>query len=340
MQDSRYSGMGFNSNTTTEKRWDADIAWFEAKPNVWQQFRIVGPAFMVAQNWFTTTKGKKFALFSRSWDPFTRSFSKQDQDPIFQIFGNPFDSSDERIKGLAPRTTVLVEAFVRPTVGLASGGELRPMRLPSSVFKAIAKSMELNFITDANGQPMVDANGQPMVADPTDPDYGYDIMLNYNPSANGSEKYTVQPGSKSRLTDQERARMMTLTDWATIVKVPTENQVKEALSRNGYMSLATNNNFGMVSEVSNAQSVGLGHQPPLTMGAPAPQAFAPAPMAPAPAQAFAPAPAPMGAPAPMAPAPQAFAPAPAPAPMGAPAPMAPAPAPQAFAPAPAPAPVK
>ena len=335
--DQRYNGMGFGSNTTSEAKWDAAIQWYDLKPGMWNQIRIIGPIFIVAQNWFTTPKGKKFALFSRAWDPFTRSYANQADDPIYQIFGNPYDSTDERIKGIAPRQTAFAQAFIRPTAGLANGGELKPMRIPSSVVNGIRKVMELNFVTNPDGSPVINEEGKPTIADPTDADFGIDILVHYDPSKQGSEKYTVQSGGRSVLSAHERTLYSSLIDWATIVKQPTENQVKEALSKNGYMSLASNA-FGKVADVGGAVAT-----PPM-MQAPAPMAAPMAPMAPAapmappmqaPQQSFAPA-----APAPMAPpmqapvAPQAvqpgmpMAPPPmqaAPAPMAPPMPMAPAP---------------
>lgn len=315
MLDQRYQGMGFGTSSTSEAKWDASIAWYDLKPGIWNQIRIIGPIFIVAQNWFTTPKGKKFALFSRAWDPFTRSYANQSDDPIYQIFGNPFDSSDERIKGIAPRQTALVQAIIRPMTGVAQGGELKPMRIPSSVVNGIRKAMELNFIQQADGTMLMGEDGKPVIADPTDPDYGFDILIHYDPSKSGSDKYTVQSGAKSRLTDAERNMYHSLIDWATIVKTPSENQVKEALTKNGYMSLSSNT-FGKVAEVG--QSV------VAPMAAPAPMTAVPtpmtAPMAPA---------APMAAPqyqaqgfaAPVPPSPMAAAPAP----MAAPMPMAPSP---------------
>lgn len=327
MQDNRYSGMGFGSTNNSEAKWDANIPWYDLKPAVWNQLRVVGPIYIVAQNWFTTPKGKKFALFSRAWDPFTRSYDKQDQDPIFTIFGNPYDSTDEKIKGIAPRQTAFVEAFVRPTVGLANGGELKPLRLPISVINGIRKIMDLNFVLNPDGTVFVDEAGKPVVADPTDQNHGYDVMVFYDPSKQGSDKYTIQSGPRSRLVEGEITQTNSLRDWSNIIKVPTENQVKEALSKNGYMSLA-NNSFGQMSEIGSSSS-GQVVAPPAFAAAPAPMAAPMAPVTPpapayvAPTQGFnAPAaPVPM---APMAPpAPTAFA-APA-APMAPPAPMAPNP---------------
>lgn len=333
MHDQRYQGMGFGSNTVAEARWDANIQWYELKPGVWNQIRIIGPIFIVAQNWFTTPKGKKFALFSRAWDPFKRSYCNQEIDPIYQIFGNPFDSMDERIKGISPRQTALVQAFIRPTAGLASGGDLKPMRLPSSVVNGIRKVMELNFVTNPDNTPVFGEDGKPIVADPTDADFGIDILIHYDPSKQGSEKYTVQANVRSPLTAQERVMYPSLIDWANIIKVPTENQVKEALSKNGYMSLASNS-FGKVADISSSNAV---VAPPTMQVAPPPmQAPMAPPAAPQYAQPAAPmAPPPMQAPQyapPMAPPPMQAAPAPmappiAPPPMQAPIapPMAPSP---------------
>lgn len=326
MQDQRYQGMGFGSNTTSEAKWDAAIQWYDLKPGMWNQIRIIGPIFIVAQNWFTTPKGKKFALFSRAWDPFTRSYANQADDPIFQIFGNPYDSTDERIKGIAPRQTAFAQAFIRPTAGLANGGELKPMRIPSSVVNGIRKVMELNFVTNQDGSPALNEEGKPIIADPTDADFGIDILVHYDPSKQGSEKYTVQSGGRSVLSAHERALYSSLIDWANIVKQPSENQVKEALSKNGYMSLASNA-FGKVSDVGAASAVAtlpmMATPAPMSAAmpaAPAPAATMAPPTMQAPQQLFAAAP-----PAPMAPPvaqPGMMAP---PAPMAPPMPSAPAP---------------
>ena len=80
LMDSRYSNMGISGGGfTAQERWDAKIPWYELKAG-WNQIRIYGPVFIVAQNWFTTLKGKKFAQFSLAWDPFERAYSKTDQD--------------------------------------------------------------------------------------------------------------------------------------------------------------------------------------------------------------------------------------------------------------------
>lgn len=312
MQDNRYQNMGFGSNSQSEARWDAQIQWYELKPGVWNQIRVIGPIFIVAQNWFTTLKGKKFPLFSIAWDSFTRSYDHQADDPIYQIFGNPYDSLDEKIKGIAPRQTAFAQAIIRPTAGLANGGELKPMRIPTSVVNGIRKAMELNFITNPDGSPIIGEDGKPVIGDPTDQVYGIDILIHYDPSKQGSEKYSVQSGGRSPLKENEKAMYSSLIDWANIVKKPTPNQVKEALSKNGYMSLS-NNTFGQVSDIGGATAT----PPQMPMQAPAPMApQMQAPMAP---------PAPMPMQAPMAPpAPMPMAP-----PMQAPAPMQAPPAPMA-----------
>jgi hypothetical protein len=280
MMDNRYSNMGISGGGfQKEERWDSKIQWYELKPGTWNQIRIYGPVFIVAQNWFTTLKGKKFALFSLAWDPFERSYSKQDQDPIWQFFGNPFEHEDEKIKAIAPRQQAFVQAFIRPTVGVAQGGDFRPLRLPISVINGIRKASELNFKMDANGQVVIGQDGKPEIADPTDPHYGLDILVYYDPSKNGSEKYSVQLGGKSPITQQEMAYQAHWISWHEVIKMPSVNDVKEALSRNGYMALAKNagaNSFGNVAEVGAVP----GMNPVMTPQSPVTPSVPAGPMAP------------------------------------------------------------
>ncbi len=298
MMDNRYSNMGISGGGfAKEERWDSKIQWYELKPGTWNQIRIFGPVFIVAQNWFTTLKGKKFALFSLAWDPFERSYTKTDNDPIWQFFGNPFDHADERIKAIAPRQQAYVQAFIRPTVGIPQGGDYRPLRLPISVINGIRKAAELNFKMDANNQVVIGQDGKPEIADPTDPQYGLDVLVYYDPSKTGSEKYSVQLGGKSPITQAEAAYQPHFMAWHEIIKMPSVNEVKEALSRNGYMALANNagaNSFGNVSEVG-------GSMPAMNVGAapaaPVAPAVAPGPMAPPAPQNMTP-PAPAAPPAP------------------------------------------
>jgi hypothetical protein len=285
MLDSRYNNMGFGgASFTKEARWDADLQWYELKPNTWNQIRLYGPVYIVAQNWFKTLKDKSFSLFSLAWDPFERSFNKQDQDPIFQFFGDIFNHPEKKVKDIAPRKQAYAQAFIRPTPGLAQGGEFKPVRLPSSVVSQIAKVAMLNYMTDQTGAPIFE-DGQPKVADPTDADYGVDLMIYYDPNKQGAEKYSVQLGTKSPLTVQERACSAHFIDWHAKIKLPTVNEVKEALNRNGYMAFATS--AGSQGGFGSQADIGAGHvampQMP-SMGsvpqAPVMPAPAPGPMAP------------------------------------------------------------
>lgn len=283
MLDSRYQGMGINGGGyAKEERWDSKIQWFELKPGTWNQIRLYGPVYIVAQNWYTTLKQKKFALFSLSWDPFERNYTKMDQDPIWQFFGNPFDHQDERIKAIAPRQQAFVQAFVRPTVGLPQGGDYRPLRLPISVINGIRKASQLCFKTDQYNQVILGPDNKPEIADPTDEVFGTDIMIYYDPSKNGSEKYSVQMGAKSPLTQNELAMSAHFIDWNTLIKMPTQNDVKEALSRNGYLALANSagaGSFGTQAEIG-AGHAAMPQMPQAPVAAPVMPAPAPGPMAP------------------------------------------------------------
>ncbi len=286
MLDSRYNNMGFGgASFSKEAKWDADLQWCELKPGVWNQIRLYGPVYIVAQNWFKTLKDKNFSLFSLAWDPFERAYTKQDQDPIFQFFGDIFNHAEKKVKDIAPRKQAYAQAFIRPTPGLPQGGEFRPVRLPASVVSQISKAASLNFKTNEVGQPIFDEAGKPQAADPTCPDHGVDLLIFYDPNKQGAEKYSVQLGAKSPLTAHERSQSVTFIDWNAKIKLPTVNEVKEALSRNGYMAYA---NSGAAQSGFGAQAeVGAGHAalPQMPGMSAAPQAPvmpapAPGPMAP------------------------------------------------------------
>lgn len=311
MLTQNYGNQGILGGGTQKKRWDADVAWFELKPNTPTGIRLVGPIWMVAHNWFTTTKQKNFSLISRSWDPVKREFTEELKaaDPIFQFFGNPYDHQDERIKKLAPRLSAYAQAFIRTQPGNTNSGTLMPVRLPISLISAIRKACIMNYQVDYSVNPpqyVVDASGQYVVAEPADVEQGCDFVIVYDPKEAGAARYSAQFASKSPLRESERAQLNQLIDWQSKIEVPTEAEVKESLMRNGYMALATNNSpavqmaqsYGGMADIGSATTV-----------APTVAAPAPAPMAaPAPA-------APMAAPAPLAPA----APAPLAPPMAAPA---------------------
>jgi len=295
---SKYSNMSVFNQGSRKERWDKEVQWHPLKAG-WNHLRIMGPYFKVAQHWFETPTQKRFSLLCPEFDPFTGDYTNVGCCPIEEEFGSVKEHPDEKMKKLSPRLTAFTQVIVRDFQAQGDQFPVKPVRLPITTLGNIRKQAQLNL--NASNEP----------TDVNDPTYGCDVMINYDPQAQGAERYsvTLAQGGKIPLTEAEMAYFQDprFIIWENIIQYPTKAEIKEALSRNGYYAVAggtanaenvTNLSVSPTSQASTvAPPVG-----PAAPQAPAPAYAAPvAPPAQAPAQVAPQAPAQVAPVAPVAP---------------------------------------
>jgi len=220
---------GFLGLNTRDKKWDEGIEYFNFTPGKWTQVRFFGPIRMIAMSWLTSKNGKRFPLLSSSYDPTTRQF-RAGLDPLVDEF-DPFNSSSEMIKAIAPKEAALVFVIDREnqkySVNNPAIKPWRPVRLSMALIIQLQRISEGHFIMH-EGQ-----NYGPF--DVTNSDYGADIQVYYDAkNANPNAKYQLQKAGVTPLTAVEKEYLKELYDWEALIKYPSKEEVKKALQMNGY----------------------------------------------------------------------------------------------------------
>ena len=214
---------GFSS-FTKKTRWDENIRFFEFPANKWVQVRFYGPLFTIAQHWFKSKTGTRFPKICLAYNSDTRSFDHKDRCPVEAEF-DPKNHPDQRIKDLSPRQTVYSHLIPRELQTVHQNDPnfipLVPVRMPITLALLISNLKGLNKHT---------INGITYEVDATDPNYGCDIMICYNPNAPSPQQaYSVAPSTQCKLNDREQAYSQSFYDWKNIIEYPNAADVKEAL---------------------------------------------------------------------------------------------------------------
>jgi hypothetical protein len=228
---------GFSSLTGTQrdKRWDADVPWFDIPENRWVQLRFMGPTYAISQHWFQTKSKKRFALVCPAYDSVTRRYDHKDKCAVETLIDTK-NTEIQELKALGPRQTIFQHAIVRELQQKGEISYVRPLRLPITLALSIANLKGMNQHIDP-------ATGIQYDVDVTDENYGADIMVFNNPNAqNPTQKYQVQFYQKNALNENEKSQLTRLHDWASLIKYPTYQEILTALERNDYMALINGNN--------------------------------------------------------------------------------------------------
>ena len=235
------SGGSFLGAGNRQPRWDDTIDWADIIPNKWMTVRFIGTMKLVGSRWFESKRGKRFPMLVEFYDPATREVDAN-RDIVEREF-DPKNSPSEKIQGLQLRQSGLACAIIREAqkIGNVTGDPewrfWRPFRLPMSVVIALQKHSNNN---------LVEWEGKQVPVDIADPYYGKDINIFYDPKgATPSDKYQVQavglPQSQTDgvgvihpLTEEEQACINELPDFDTLIRYPTEKDIKQALQMGNY----------------------------------------------------------------------------------------------------------
>lgn len=222
------SNLGFSGISTKRVRWDEKIPWYELPSDgQWNQIRFFGPVTPIASHWVESSRGRatRFPVLCLNFDTATGSYSKAGGCPICDEF-DPKNSEVEAIKALSPRMSGYAHAIIRKMQADPTATPWRPIRLPMSIIINLQslKSMNTHVI-----------DGITYHADVSDPYYGMDVYILYNSAASTpQQKYQVQRGNHSPLTEVETKYMSQLYDWPRLIVYPSISEVKESLQSNGY----------------------------------------------------------------------------------------------------------
>ena len=219
---------GFMGTDRKSKAWDDGVQYFKFTERVPVQLRIFGPVRVIAQSWFTTTKGKKFPVMSIAWNAATGQYDNPG-DPVMEMF-DPFNNPVPEFKELSPRKSGLGHALIR---GMQLSGPTdrpwRPVRLPMTVMMSLKQLSQMNKIN---------IGGVEYTADVADDNYGRDVVIMYNSAGKTpAEKYLVQLAPQmSPLTAEERQYFGEVYNWDAIIKMPTREEVIASLNSCGYIA--------------------------------------------------------------------------------------------------------
>ena len=265
------TNMGFSGFDQRRKRWDDGIPWLEFPDGKWLPVRFFGRTesivHMVATHWLVTLKNKKrFPMLCPNFNPETRKF-EDNGCPICGEF-DPFNSENEVIKAISPRLSGLSHAIVRNIQRAGGAGNpdwkpWRPVRLPISVLILLQKLKDLNLHT---------IEGVQYPADVSDPYYGRDINILYDSQgANPQSKYSIDRGDHTPLTEEEQGYIKEIYDFGSLVEYPDKDEIKKALTQNGYYQLLKTGAVAVPDDIPPRQET-FSKEPP-----PPPTAKAPTP---------------------------------------------------------------
>lgn len=235
--------VGFSGAIKNRTRWDDGISWFDIPDRDLITLRFFGPLSVFHLHWFKTKTGKKFPSLCSAWDPMTQTFVPnkcpyEDDFVVPQIImeaknNNPlFDEENDptlkEIKMLKSRVTGYGHVLVR-SVSHSGGKPWQPIKIPTSVVFSLIRLKTMNRVT---------IQGKIYEADIADPYWGRDVHIMYNSQErNPNQKYMINIGDHTPLTDTERGYLSQLYVWKDRVEFPSYDEVKQQLMVNGYYQM-------------------------------------------------------------------------------------------------------
>ena len=128
-----------------------------------------------------------------------------------------FEHPVEKMSKLAPRLSAFVQAIIRPLQHQGDPYPVKPLRLPITTLGNIRKQAQLNL--NAKNEP----------TDINDPAFGCDLMINFDPQAQGAERYsvTLAQGGNVPLTEAELAYFQSpnFIIWEDIIEYPSKSDI-------------------------------------------------------------------------------------------------------------------
>jgi hypothetical protein len=242
------SNAGLSGSVSNKKRWDDDIRWFDFPDRMMVTLRFFGPVYVTYNHWLKTRQGKRFPLCCSAYDNTTQSFSAG-KCPICDDFNIPaiidsakainpnfneeFDPNLKEIKGTKARINALSQVLIRNVSNLGdptlSTRPWHPVRLGPAVFFTLLKLKQFNVCT---------IEGKQYQADIADPYWGRDIHVMYNSNErNPQQKYMINLGEHTPLTEQEKAYLREAYNWGHLVEYSSFEETKQSLQINGYYQL-------------------------------------------------------------------------------------------------------
>jgi hypothetical protein len=235
--------VGFSGAIRNRTRWDDNISWFDIPDKVLITVRFFGPLSVLHLHWFKTKNGKKFPSLCSAYDPLTQSFAQgkcpyeddfvipqliMDAKKVNPLFDEENDPTLKEIKLLKSRTTGYGHILVR-SANLSGGKPWQPIKIPTSVVFSLIRLKTMNRVT---------IQGKTYEADVADPYWGRDIHLMYSSTErNPNQKYMINIGDHTPLTELERSYLPQLYVWKDIVEFPSYEEVKQQLVVNGYYQM-------------------------------------------------------------------------------------------------------
>ena len=254
------ASVGFSGAIQNRTRWDDSIKWFDIPDRVVVTVRFFGPVFIVHNHWLATRKGKKFPLVCPAYDQATQSFAKgkcpveddfnfphiaEEAKKVNPLFNEETDPTLKELKGIKAHMAGFGHVIVRNPVNFQGNDKglqkpWQPIKLQPSVLFSLIRLKSMNRIN---------IQGKFYEADVADPYWGRDIHIMYNSSErNPQQRYMINLGDHTPLTDVEKTYLSDLYQWKEIVEYPTYEDVKQHLIVNGY--------YNMLNQLKGVQSFG------------------------------------------------------------------------------------
>lgn len=194
--------------------------------------RLIGGVMPYAQHWIPiqTSKGEiKVPKVVPNFDPFTDSYDDTIKNPYKDIPGCQTQKHYyvncivRDLQEQEPRKKEKPSKEERKSGIIAKGSKtwnpVRVLRIPSGVAKQFQQLISMNKHK---------IKGKTMQCELSDPKYGCDIHILFNPEAAGAQKYMVQKGEHSPLTEKEQAYLMYDLDFTkSAMKPETEEKIKQ-----------------------------------------------------------------------------------------------------------------
>lgn len=207
------------NNRERKPRLDEEIELYEFPAGKFVQVRYVGPFTSYSQGWIRIKNpkrdsGKKYLLFPKvclDYNPETQTFEGErcpyrkggvymPQRFLTNMIVRDLQEDKPR-KMRAPTgreakpRNMLGEKWRIKEMGSKTWTPVRGHDMPSSLADKLANLSELNTRRK---------NGKKIAYDITDPRYGMDVLIKYNPKKAGTDKWEVQRAEPTRLSREER----------------------------------------------------------------------------------------------------------------------------------------
>lgn len=201
---------------TSERVRMADLVELVQLPKngEWVSVRFIGPVASYGYHWITFFSERKKSEITipklcLAYDPETESIDSTKQCPYCDLaklsveyYVNCIVRSiqEQEPKRISPPTAEEMATGFKDKSS-SSWTPVRVLRMPPTLAKKIMKLSVLNRHKDPK-------TGRVAVYDVSDPKYGCDVYISYDESATGSDKYQVQKGNHSPLTQTEMGYLL------------------------------------------------------------------------------------------------------------------------------------